>query len=74
MSGIERVVVLTPKFTADVARRGETWWRWYIEGGTWNHNTTTAWYGNMISSPFFWFVKQEPSRLWYSDVRFLAIA
>ena len=57
----ERRLDLTPEFMADVG-----WWRWFV-----NQERPEA--GERLTAPFFRFVKQEPSRHWFSDASYQAV-
>ena len=57
----ERTVALTREFMADVG-----WWRWFVHQERWKK-------GERLTAPFFRFVKQEPSRRWFSDASYQAV-
>ena len=57
----ERIVKITPEFMADVG-----WWRWFVQQERWKR-------GERLTAPFFRFVKQAPSRRWYSDASYQAV-
>ena len=56
-----RRLELTPEFMADVG-----WWRWLVDQKRWK-------IGERQTVPFFRFVKQEPSKQWFSDASYQAV-
>ena len=52
---------LTTKFMADV-----DWCKWFVNYDRWKR-------GERLTVPFAWFLKQKPSRRWYSDVLYQAV-